>query len=131
MKQIYSILILTVLLLIARPAQSSSAIVTIGAQPIAFSSFSALKNSSGVLLTWGTPQEADNNNFEIQRSTDGAHWTVIVIVLGMGTASTASQYHFTDKNGTMATAYYRIRQVANGHQVLYTTTLQAAQQTRN
>ena len=126
MKQMYSILFLIAFVLLARPAQSSPAIHT---QPISFSSFQAVKNSSGILLTWGTPQEADNNNFEIQRSTDGIHWTVVVIVLGKGDSATASLYHFTDKSA--AGVYYRIRQVASGHQTLYTTALKAATQNRN
>jgi hypothetical protein len=127
MKHIYVILFLTAFTLLTRPAQSSP-VVTISATPIAFSSFYAIQNNSGVLLTWSTLREADNNNFEIQRSTDGTHWTVIVIVLGMGDASTTSHYHFTDKNGATATTYYRIRQVASGNRMVYTTAKQPAPQ---
>ena len=81
------------------------------ALPVTFSSFYAIKNSNDVLLTWSTAQELNNNNFEIQRSTDGASWNVIAIAMGMGTTNTTSQYRYTDKNNTAATVYYRIRQV--------------------
>ena len=79
--------------------------------PVTFSSFYATKNSSDVLMSWSTAQEFNNNNFEIQRSTDGSNWTVIALVMGMGTSTTTTQYSYTDKNMTAATVYYRIRQV--------------------
>ncbi len=79
--------------------------------PVTFSSFYATKNGSDVQLSWSTAQEFNNNNFEIQRSTDGSNWTVIALVMGMGTTTTTTRYSYTDKNMTAATVYYRIRQV--------------------
>jgi len=81
------------------------------ALPVSFSSFYAVKNNNDVVLTWSTAQELNNNNFEIQRSTDGTSWNVIAVVMGMGTTNTTTQYKYTDKNNTAATVYYRIRQV--------------------
>lgn len=79
--------------------------------PVTFSSFYATKSNNDVVLTWSTAQELNNNNFEIQRSTDGSSWNVIAVVMGMGTTNTSTQYKYTDKNSVAATVYYRIRQV--------------------
>jgi len=81
------------------------------ALPVTFAGFYATKNNNDVVLTWSTAQELNNNNFEIQRSADGSSWSVIAVVMGMGTSNTLTQYSYTDKNNTAATAYYRIRQV--------------------
>ncbi|HEY4149204.1 MAG TPA: T9SS type A sorting domain-containing protein, partial [Chitinophagaceae bacterium] len=79
--------------------------------PVTFSSFYATRSNSDVLLSWSTAQELNNNNFEIQRSTDGINWSVITLVMGQGNSITPTQYSYTDKNVTAATVYYRIRQV--------------------
>ncbi|HSC40351.1 MAG TPA: G8 domain-containing protein, partial [Chitinophagaceae bacterium] len=71
--------------------------------PVTFCSFYAVKNNSDILLTWSTAQEFNNNNFEIQRSTDGSNWAVIALVMGAGNSSTTSQYSYTDKNNASAT----------------------------
>ncbi|MBS1563852.1 MAG: hypothetical protein JST39_05655 [Bacteroidetes bacterium] len=80
--------------------------------PVTFSSFYAVRSNNKVMLTWGTAQEINNNNFEIQRSLDGSNWKVIALVMGAGTTNTAMQYSYTDNNlAAAAVAYYRIRQV--------------------
>jgi len=89
--------------------------------PVTFSSFYAVKNNNDVVLTWATAQELNNNNFEIQRSTDGSNWSVIAIIMGMGTSNTATQYRYTDKNSVAATVYYRIRQVDYDNNASYST----------
>jgi len=79
--------------------------------PVTFSSFYAVKNNNNVMLTWSTAQEFNNNNFEIQRSTDGSNWNVIAVIMGAGTSTSTMQYSYTDKNVNAAVMYYRIRQV--------------------
>ena len=89
--------------------------------PVTFSSFYAVKNNDYVVLTWSTAQELNNNNFEIQRSNDGSNWSVIAVIMGMGTANTTTQYSYTDKNSSAATVYYRIRQVDFDNNFEYST----------
>ena len=81
--------------------------------PVSFSGFYTAKSNNNVVLVWNTPYEMANNNFEIQRSTDGRNWKVIAIMLGAGTATTATQYCYTDREKGIVNAMYRIRQVDN------------------
>lgn len=89
--------------------------------PVLFKSFYATKNNSNVVLNWSTAQEFNNNNFEIQRSTDGVNWNVVAVMLGAGTSYTEKQYSYTDKNVTAAVVYYRIRQVDMDSKYTYST----------
>jgi hypothetical protein len=98
MKQIYTI---GAILLISFSVQAKMVI----------NSFCASRNNNNVMLTWSTMQELNNDNFEVQRSYDGNNWSVVAIMLGAGNPGSAQQYSFTDKNITVAVAYYRIRQV--------------------
>jgi hypothetical protein len=79
--------------------------------PVTFNSLTVAKADNNIIVKWSTSQEFNNNNFEVQRSFDGNSWTVISIVMGMGTSSTATQYSYTDKTMKAPVAYYRIRQV--------------------
>ena len=79
--------------------------------PVTFNSLTVAKAGNNIIVKWSTSQEFNNNNFEVQRSFDGNSWTVISIVMGMGTSGTATQYAYTDKTMKAPVAYYRIRQV--------------------
>ncbi|MBC7902678.1 MAG: T9SS type A sorting domain-containing protein [Gemmatimonadaceae bacterium] len=83
----------------------------LSALPVTFSSFNATKNDNAVVLTWTTANEFNNNNFEIEKSTDGLNYNVIAVMMGAGTSSTSSSYKFTDKNISNSVVYYRLRQV--------------------
>lgn len=75
--------------------------------PVKLASFDAKKSSSGVILTWKTESETDNDRFEIERSIDGLKWEVIGKVLGKGVAGL---YRFEDVKPEIGTNYYRLVQ---------------------
>jgi len=87
--------------------------------PVVYASFYANKNNNNVVLTWSTSQETGNREFEVQRSNDGANWTIIGVVKGAGNSSLTEQYSFTDKGLTSAVGYYRIRQVDDNGNYTY------------
>jgi hypothetical protein len=112
MKSIFTFFALTVFALSAQ-AHPQNGPVIVNNRPISFSGFYTAKDNSGTVLVWSTPYESGNNNFEIQRSTNGSDWKVIAIMLGAGTATTAREYCFKDREKGLTTTMYRIRQVDN------------------
>jgi hypothetical protein len=64
-----------------------------------------------VKLTWRTAQESNSNHFVIEKSTDGIRFVPIGRVESKGNSSTLTDYTFTDIAFTMASAFYRLKQV--------------------
>lgn len=85
--------------------------------PVQFTSFTALKQTDRVTLSWSTGFERNNSHFEVEKSTDGRQWKVLAIILPAG-SSQGGHYQYTDRQ-IKALAYYRIRQVDTDGQVLY------------
>jgi hypothetical protein len=88
--------------------------------PVTFVSFYLAKNSQGIELTWTTAQESGNDYFDLEKSTDGLHWTVMASVKGSGNSSVPVAYSYLDKNANAAVLYYRIHQVDFNGQSVYT-----------
>ncbi len=86
---------------------------TIAALPVELVSFKAVKNTSGVSLTWETASEKNNTGFEVQSSTDGKNYERIGFVASVnGTSSSLQRYAFTDKaSNKEGLAYYRLKQI--------------------
>lgn len=79
--------------------------------PIELGDFSASSRKSGVLLTWTTLSEIDNESFEVQRSRDGEEWEVISRIDGQINSSTTQDYSFTDRGAVAGDNYYRLKQI--------------------
>jgi hypothetical protein len=63
-------------------------------------------------VSWATAVEINNNYFAIERSTDGATWDSIGLVLGHGNTTTETDYSYNDLNVIPDTRYYyRLKQV--------------------
>lgn len=93
-------------------ARCASSAVPLPVELVAFSAAATLSRT--VALSWTTASEMHNAYFEVQRSLDGRTFAVVGQVLGHGSTAQASTYQFTDATptpGTLATAYYRLRQV--------------------
>ncbi|HXA02677.1 MAG TPA: T9SS type A sorting domain-containing protein [Cytophagaceae bacterium] len=78
--------------------------------PVELIKFNAEKSGSGVLLTWATATEINNNYFEVQRSADGINFTSIGTVKGNGTSSSTIYYRFNDPFPLPDANYYRLVQ---------------------
>jgi len=94
--------------------------------PVELTSFTALRTSSGIQLSWSTATETDNHGFELQRSVvSGQHsdpenreltaenreWKEIGFVAGNGTSNISHQYTFTDRVNSGSMYSYRLRQI--------------------
>ncbi len=81
--------------------------------PVTLTSFEALAQTYGVLLTWRTESEVENLGFEIFRSlSENGQYSLIDSYLdnpelkGQGNSSVGKTYHYTDQTVQKGTTYY-------------------------
>jgi hypothetical protein len=67
--------------------------------------------SIGVLLTWSTDFEEDNEWFFIERSLDGVNFNQIGTVEGAGHSSELNDYHYLDIYPDGKRLFYRLKQI--------------------
>lgn len=116
---------------VANPAANTvkagdCASLIIAVLPVELTHFAVKPLSDHVNLAWTTASEKDNAYFDIERSTDGVHFSAIQQVKGNGTTQSSHDYVFADY-GVAAEAlyYYRLKQVDNDGKSTYSMTLSA------
>jgi hypothetical protein len=80
--------------------------------PLNMLNFSALKNSTGVLLKWKTTDEINVSYHEPQRSEDGSIFSKIGSLPARNRAGVEA-YELSDTRPLTGTTYYRLRSVDN------------------
>ena len=79
--------------------------------PVELSSFTAAADENSVTLNWSTASETNNSGFAVERKTSlDERWKEIGFVPGFGTTTQRKSYTFLDKNLTMGSYSYRIKQ---------------------
>jgi hypothetical protein len=78
--------------------------------PIKLKSFKAHVVNNGVLVEWETAAEINNDNFSIERSTDGVIFSEIGKVKGAGNSTIVLDYSLLDENPLAGVSYYRLKQ---------------------
>lgn len=81
--------------------------------PVYLLSFQAVKQSTSTLLTWLVTNELKNKGFEVERSSNGKIWVGIGYVGAKPfiSASTKTEYLFTDLTPMDGINYYRLKQI--------------------
>lgn len=79
--------------------------------PIELLFFNAELSDDGVLCSWSTASEINNDHFDVERSHDGATYEKIGEVKGAGNSSSTLNYQFVDKDPCEGVVYYRLKQV--------------------
>jgi hypothetical protein len=79
--------------------------------PVELINFKAINLGRGVSLQWESASESNNLGFEVQRGSDQINFFKIGFVKGKGTGTSQSSYQFIDKNLTVGTYYYRLKQI--------------------
>ncbi len=79
--------------------------------PVELLSFEGEATKAGVLLSWVTASEKDNDRFEVERSADGKMFALIGSVKGKGTTQAKQTYSMRDTKAAAGTQYYRLKQV--------------------
>lgn len=82
-----------------------------GVTPVTLLSFTGVLRNRQVLLNWQTTAEYNNHYFDVEKSTDGIHFTSIGRVNGHGTTSLPHTYSLIDPSPVNGMNYYRLRQV--------------------
>lgn len=83
--------------------------------PIVLRNYAAREVSGKVKLEWQTSMEQDIDRFDIERSTDGQHFTLLTTVKGANVA-TGAKYTAYDHQPVPGYNYYRLLQYdRNGH----------------
>jgi len=83
-----------------------------GTLPVKLTGFSAIaENQQRVRVSWTTEIETNNAYFDLERSTDGTHYTPIGRVPGAGNRNTPLNYHWIDSLPLKGRDYYRLKQV--------------------
>lgn len=77
--------------------------------PVDLTYFEAITNPCNVTLSWETAQEINNQEFIIERSSNGITFVPVAIVPGMGTTTEPTQYNYIDEAGS-GEFYYRLTQ---------------------
>jgi hypothetical protein len=82
---------------------------SLGSLPAVLVSFDAVKQSTGVAISWKTQQEQNTKVFLIEKSIDGASYKAIGSVPAAGNSSTPLSYSFNDASAVSGIVYYRVR----------------------
>jgi Metallo-peptidase family M12/Secretion system C-terminal sorting domain/Fibronectin type III domain len=78
------------------------------ALPVELVNFQAKAQNTNNLLTWQTASEQNSRDFEIEKSSDGIHFSKIATIRAVGNTQITSNYSFEDKNPYNST-YYRLK----------------------
>lgn len=78
--------------------------------PVELTSFTAAALNNSVILKWTTATEKNNYGFEIQRN-NGNGFETIDFVRGFGTTTQPQSYSFVDRNVSLGSYTYRLKQV--------------------
>lgn len=78
--------------------------------PVELLNFTLQQHPEGVLITWRTASEKNNDFFTVQHSTDGLSYEPIAIIAGQGTTTLTSSYQYIDATATSGRSYYRLTQ---------------------
>jgi len=78
--------------------------------PVELISFNGVASAGGADLIWKTAMELNNDYFDLQRSTDGVHFSSIAEIKGAGTTKLALTYNYRDTEVSSGVVYYRLAQ---------------------
>ena len=91
---------------------ASSVMLSGSTLPVQLASCTASNTNEGVLLEWTTQSEFNNLGFTIERSLSGSEWTLIASyesdesLIGRGSTSNRTDYHFIDESSEPGMHYY-------------------------
>jgi serine protease AprX len=88
-----------------------AAVLAALALPVELFYFRAEGGPNVVHLLWGTQNEMDCANFEIERSRDGSDWLSIGQQSCLSASLAERHYTFPDKDPLQGTSYYRLKQI--------------------
>jgi hypothetical protein len=100
------------------PDNISLAIVNIAPLPLTFISIKATNKDEGIQIEWNTEMEVNVQDYKVERSTDGAHFSEVGAVKAIG--SGANHYSWLDASPANGNNFYRVKAVDMDGQFKYT-----------
>jgi hypothetical protein len=79
--------------------------------PVELTNFQSDCKIEGMILSWQTASEINNDYFEILKSADGLSFNLLATIQGSGNSSSIIDYEYTDIVGSASAAFYKIVQV--------------------
>ena len=79
--------------------------------PVALLSFTGRPDGKQIRLNWETVSGQDDAYFEVQRSSDSLHFSMLGTVNGGGGSTDPGKYNYVDTNPGTGVNYYRLKQV--------------------
>lgn len=89
---------------------SSIGVYPLNPLPIELVAINATVIREGVIVTWTTATETNNDYFTVERSADAEHFEFVANVDGAGNSSQTRNYSTVDTNPLKGISYYRLRQ---------------------
>ena len=91
---------------------ATQAFTTLGAiLPINVLDITAVRRGADVLVSWTTASEQNSARFEVERSTDGIHFTGVGQVQAAGYSTSQRNYRFTDVQVARSILFYRLKMI--------------------
>ena len=100
---------------------TSAGFIAFAPLPVKFSAYTVVKNGNDYQVSWTTTEEVNAAYYEVQRSEDGKSWKAAARIAAAGNSSTVQSYSHTDRNVTLGTVYYRVKQADQDGRAVYTT----------
>jgi hypothetical protein len=104
------------------PANPFTSTTTIAAVPPIVDLKAVVANQK-VQLNWKTEENQSVNLFEVEKSTDGKHFSLAALVFGTDKATAEEYQYFEKRNGKKT--IYRVKMISKDKQVYYSTTVVA------
>ena len=102
--------LLLTLALVTGTADTVFSQTSTGSLPVVLVTFNAsLGGNQQVLLSWTIQQQFTAETYDIEKSTDGLHWTSIITVKAAGISSKPVTYNAVDNSPLKGPNLYRLR----------------------
>lgn len=104
------------------PSATFSA-TTLTVLPVKLTEWKLLNKEKQVELSWTTGMEENASHFNVQRSTDGIHFTTIAKINASGNSQSSVNYSWLDKSPLAGQNYYRLEMVDIDEKTEYSSVL--------
>jgi len=82
--------------------------------------FNASASMNTIVLKWQTSEEHNSKEFTVERSIDnGQRWQSIATIAAAGNSNTVTNYSYTDVNPADNLSFYRLKQIDQDNQFIY------------
>ena len=99
---------------------TSAGFIPYSTLPVKFTAYNVVKNGNDYHIAWSTAEELNSHYYEVERSEQGVQWKTVARMQAAGNSSTTKSYSYTDRNVTLKTVHYRIKQADQDGRVTYT-----------